>query len=88
MKPENSKFRTQFPHLSQFFLLSCEFNWLKKETKKGCKYLIYNLVPRAGLEPALPQWKQDFKSCVSTSSTTRAESGINPVHPFNPHPEK
>ena len=30
-------------------------------------------VPRAGLEPARPQWSQDFKSCVSTSSTTRAK---------------
>lgn len=29
-------------------------------------------VPGAGLEPALPQWEQDFKSCVSTNSTTRA----------------
>ena len=29
-------------------------------------------VPRAGLEPARPQWPQDFKSCVSTSSTTKA----------------
>ncbi len=25
-----------------------------------------------GITPALPQWQQDFKSCVSTSSTTRA----------------
>jgi hypothetical protein len=30
------------------------------------------LVLRAGIEPARPQWPQDFKSCVSTSSTTRA----------------
>ena len=29
-------------------------------------------VPEAGVEPARPQWSQDFKSCVSTSSTTRA----------------
>ena len=29
-------------------------------------------VPGAGIEPALPQWEQDFKSCVSTYSTTRA----------------
>ncbi len=29
-------------------------------------------VPRAGLEPAHPQWIQDFKSCVSTNSTTKA----------------
>ena len=24
------------------------------------------VVPGAGLEPAQPQWSQDFKSCVST----------------------
>ena len=30
------------------------------------------LVPGAGIEPALPQREQDFKSCVSTSSTIRA----------------
>ena len=34
--------------------------------------LFIKLVPRAGIEPARPQWPQDFKSCVSTSSTTRA----------------
>jgi hypothetical protein len=32
----------------------------------------FSLVPGAGLEPARPQWSQDFKSCVSTSSTTWA----------------
>ena len=30
------------------------------------------LVPGAGLEPARPQWTQDFKSWVSTNSTIRA----------------
>ena len=25
-----------------------------------------------GLEPIRPQWSQDFKSCVSTNSTTEA----------------
>ena len=29
-------------------------------------------VPEAGLEPARPQWSLDFKSNVSTNSTTRA----------------
>lgn len=29
-------------------------------------------VPRMGLEPIRPQWSQDFKSCVSTNSTTEA----------------
>ena len=31
----------------------------------------------AGLEPARPQWSQDFKSCVSTNSTIRAESFVD-----------
>jgi len=30
------------------------------------------LVPGIGLEPIRPQWTQDFKSCVSTNSTTWA----------------
>ena len=30
------------------------------------------IVLEAGLEPAQPQWPQDFKSCVSTDSTIRA----------------
>ena len=29
-------------------------------------------VPEAGLEPARPQWPLDFKSNVSTNSTTQA----------------
>ncbi len=33
------------------------------------------LVPGAGLEPARPQWTQDFKSWVSTNSTIRAIQG-------------
>ena len=38
------------------------------------------LVPGAGIEPARPQWPQDFKSCVSTYSTTRAKRlGINTI---------
>ena len=31
-----------------------------------------SFVPRAGLEPARPQWSRDFKSRVSTNSTTKA----------------
>ena len=34
-------------------------------------------VLEAGLEPAQPQWPQDFKSCVSTDSTTRASGAKN-----------
>ena len=40
------------------------------EIKKGVQN---SFVPEAGLEPARPQWPRDFKSLVSTSSTTRAE---------------
>ena len=45
--------------------------------KQGCgeeslQPCLFGVVPGAGLEPALPQWEQDFKSCVSTNSTTRA----------------
>ena len=32
----------------------------------------FGKVPGAGLEPARPQWPLDFKSNVSTNSTTRA----------------
>ena len=44
------------------------------------------LVPGAGLEPAQPQWSQDFKSCVSTDSTTRASDAFaspGQTHPAN-----
>jgi hypothetical protein len=41
--------------------------------RKTAKYnSLSNLVPGAGIEPARPQQAQDFKSCVSTSSTIRA----------------
>ena len=33
-------------------------------------------VPGAGIEPARPQWPQDFKSCVSTNSTIRADKTL------------
>ncbi len=40
----------------------------------NCLILLYfPIVPRAGLEPAQTQCLQDFKSCVSTNSTTRAK---------------
>ena len=42
----------------------CSTNW----ATSAC----HLFVPRAGLEPARPQWSQDFKSCVSTNSTTKA----------------
>ena len=43
-----------------------------------------HFVPQTGLEPVHPKI-QDFKSCVSTSSTTRAEverkTGLEPATP-------
>ena len=51
MRPENSKFRTQIPHLSQFYLTSCVFDMVKKVIKKGCKYLIYSQYPGRDLNP-------------------------------------
>ncbi len=45
--------------------------------------LFFLLVPEAGLEPARPQWPKDFKSFVSTNSTTRASLELkNPVVGF------
>ncbi len=46
------------------------FNIKKGITISSNPFLIKVL--EAGLEPARPQWPQDFKSCVSTNSTTRA----------------
>ncbi len=48
-------------------------------------------VPGAGIEPAQPQWSQDFKSCASTNSAIRTpngsfylykNSGVNPPFTF------
>jgi hypothetical protein len=74
MKIENFRtlFRT-FPHFVLFFRV---FKTLLLETKKGCNRFIiscFSLVPGTGIEPVQPQRPQDFKSCVSTSSTTQAE---------------
>ncbi len=44
---------------------------LKKKTE-GELSLQSHVVPGIGLEPIRPQWTQDFKSCVSTNSTTWA----------------
>ena len=44
------------------------------ESAINCLILLcFCCVPRAGLEPAQTQCLQDFKSCVSTNSTTRAK---------------
>jgi hypothetical protein len=44
---------------------------LNYKTKKP--EFLQAFVPGAGLEPARPKRTQDFKSCVSTSSTTPAK---------------
>ena len=43
----------------------CLFAYQKKKPCNQLKYRVLT-VPGAGLEPAQPQWSQDFKSCVST----------------------
>ena len=40
----------------------------------------------AGLEPARPQWSLDFKSNVSTNSTTRAKFTLSERRDLNPRP--
>ena len=56
-------------------------NWKIHLNKKApLKVKLYVL--EAGLEPAQPFWPQDFKSCVSTNSTTRAlerKTGFEPA---------
>jgi hypothetical protein len=53
----------------------CKIMFVKEKKivkeKLGCSFKL-SKVPGAGIEPARPQWSQDFKSCVSTSFTTRA----------------
>ena len=49
---------------SLIYLLQPSRKWLILSILRG--------VPGAGLEPARTQCAQDFKSCVSTNSTTRA----------------
>gem|GEM_PF-5596819 len=41
--------------------------------------ILFCMVPRAGIEPALPR-EQDFKSCVSTNSTIWAKRPV--TRPF------
>ncbi len=70
---ENNKYRTT--NLNQAILLYLNIDKGLREKKTGQLNEFLELsgsVPGAGIEPALPQREQDFKSCVSTSSTTRA----------------
>ncbi len=52
----------------------------RSQTKKPSHSTwLFSYVPGAGIEPARPQWPQDFKSCVSTNSTTRAGKGCKGI---------
>ncbi len=59
-------------HTKSAHLLKIKGN---KKSLSSLKGLIL-LVPGIGLEPIRPQWTQDFKSCVSTNSTTWAFSAV------------
>ncbi len=61
----------------------------RSKIKMRCNPLFYwdqriFIVPGTGIEPVQPQWPQDFKSCVSTSSTTRASEYIDSALKKNP----
>ena len=70
---QKNDYRT--PEVNTVFAAIADQSRVLEETKSGTsskKGKKSRSVPGAGIEPALPQWQQDFKSCVSTSSTTRA----------------
>ncbi len=78
MYPENftfSKGRLRTNRINEL-LVSIQATSAAFEQKKTEQHqdnlMLSGMVLRAGIEPALPQREQDFKSCVSTSSTTRA----------------
>jgi hypothetical protein len=65
---------------------------LSKIKKKDLKIKSF-FVPRTGIEPVRPLGPQDFKSCVSTNSTTRAlkklsveESSLSGKRDSDPRP--
>ena len=70
---DGTKYRT-LKFKSGFEYIYHNINKLKEEEiKKGDSFsTISREVLEAGLEPARPQWSLDFKSNVSTNSTTRA----------------
>ena len=60
-------------YLVTFIHYSYTYRKLSKKTRMGFSFrLALQLVPEAGIEPARKQVPRDFKSLVSTSSTTRA----------------
>ena len=72
---DGKKYRTNSYNkvLEWIFLNTNELK--QKETEDSDKISDSSVsVPGAGVEPARPQWPQDFKSCVSTNSTIRAST--------------
>ena len=70
---ENKKVRTT--DINPILDKIAQFNRVNRKNKKRDKSKKEDLsrcVLEAGLEPARPQWSLDFKSNVSTNSTTRA----------------
>ena len=70
---ENKKVRTA--DINPILHKIAQFNRVNQKNKKRDKSKkedLSHVVLEAGLEPARPQWSLDFKSNVSTNSTTRA----------------
>jgi hypothetical protein len=64
---ENGRVATStFTEPIQFIINASEVLGSSKKKQEVDFDLLCRLVPGAGLEPAQPQWSQDFKSCVST----------------------
>ena len=86
---ENKKVRTT--DINPILDKIAQFNRVNRKNKKRDKSKKEDLsrcVLEAGLEPARPQWSLDFKSNVSTNSTTRAftliverKTGFEPATP-------
>ncbi len=64
-------FRTLLENFRTYLDYFEKFRGIKKRWN-SCLARFPAFVPEAGLEPARPQWPKDFKSFVSTNSTTRA----------------
>lgn len=73
---ENEQCRTAAINEMLDLISSISASFEQKKSESFIKNMIYSrLVPRAGIEPALPK-EQDFESSASTSSATEASFGI------------
>jgi hypothetical protein len=74
-KENNQKFRTLIPHPASYLVPKRRIYFIAV-LMVNCLYLSlpqrFKKVPGTGVEPVRPYQPQDFKSCVSTSSTTQA----------------